>query len=50
MGWTAGRFWGWVELLPEGTEMDEDPGFLLYLDMQVLMFLLWEEEMVKYEL
>lgn len=38
-----------AELLPPGTEVDEDPGFLLYLDTQVLLFLLFDEEIRKIE-
>ncbi|GAP11808.1 hypothetical protein BECAL_03002 [Bellilinea caldifistulae] len=38
-----------VELLPDGTVVDEDPGFLLYLDMQILLYLLFDEEIRKCE-
>ena len=38
-----------AELLPPGTEVDEDPGFLLYLDMQILLYLLYDEEFRKIE-
>lgn len=38
-----------AELLPPGTEVDEDPGFLLYLDMQILLYLLFDEEIRKIE-
>jgi hypothetical protein len=38
-----------AELLPPGTEVDDDPGFLLYLDMQILLYLLFDAEIRKYE-
>ncbi len=38
-----------VELLPEGTVEGEDPGFLLYLDMPILLYLLFDAEIRKYE-
>ncbi len=38
-----------VELLPEGAVVDKEPGFLLYLDMQILLYLLFDEEIRKVE-
>jgi hypothetical protein len=38
-----------VELLPDGSEADDDPGFLLYLDLQILTYLLFDAEIRKYE-
>ena len=38
-----------VELLPDGMEVDEDPGFLLCLDTQILLYLLFDAEIRKYE-
>lgn len=38
-----------VELLPPGTVVDEKPGVLLRLNLDMLLHLLWEEEIVKYE-
>ena len=38
-----------AELLPPGTEVDDDPGFLLYLDLQILLYLLFDAEIRKYE-
>ncbi len=38
-----------VELLPEGAVVDEEPGFLLHLDMQILLYLLFDEEIRKVE-
>lgn len=38
-----------VELLPDGSVVDEDPGFLLFLDMQILLYLLFDEEIRKVE-
>lgn len=38
-----------VELLPPEAAVDEDPGFLLHLDMQILLYLLFDEEIRKVE-
>lgn len=38
-----------VELLPEGAAVDEDPGFLLHLEVQILTYLLFDAEIRKYE-
>ncbi len=38
-----------VELLPNGSVVHEDPGFLLFLDMQILLYLLFDEEIRKVE-
>jgi len=38
-----------VELLPPGAVVDEDPGVLLHLDIQILLYLLFDEEIRKVE-
>ncbi len=37
-----------VELLPPGAVVDEDPGVLLVLHMDILLFMLWDEEVDRY--
>jgi hypothetical protein len=38
-----------VELLPPGAGVDEEPGVLLRLHLDILLYLLEDEEIRKYE-
>ena len=38
-----------VELLPPGAVVDEEPGILLQLSVDILLYLLFDEEIRKYE-
>ena len=38
-----------VELLPLGAVVDEEPGVLLYLSVDILLYLLFDSEVRKYE-